>query len=669
MSHLMECTVQRKVLVTGGEGSLARELRRLDPDMLGPSKAELDVSSYVSLDTYCSEHHIDVIIHAGAVTNKIAEDADEQYIATNVLGTANVALWCRRHQVRLVYVSTDYVYPGETGHYTEEATLYPVNHYALSKLGGECAVRLVENSLVVRTSFYRELAFAEGCTDQLTSRMTIAEAAAAILHLALRSDVRGVLNVGRSQGRSLYDIVRTEFNPAVRPVQRSTFNIGYHIPFDSTLHTQRFQGIMSEPTNSSLMRETCRICGSSSLYRYLDLGVTPLANSYVPASELPNAEFKEELAIQLCRSCGLSQLTRVVHPDLMFKTYLYVSSTTDTFRTHCEEMAATTEAIVGLEQGDLVLDIASNDGCLLSKYQARGMRVVGVDPAENLAREANAAGIPTLNAYWSAPLARDLASRYGAPKVITATNVFAHVDDLHEFVRGVAAALAPGGIFVIECPYLLDFVEKNEFDTAYHEHLSYIGITPLVRLMSMHGLEVFDVQYFADLHGGTIRTYVCRAGARTQSEAVATYLKREAQFGITSEAPYRSFAERVILNKRLLRELINRERANGKTIWAYGASAKGNTLVNFFGLTEEDVPVVIDDNPKKWSLYTPGAHMRIVGINELASAKVDYLLLLAWNFQKEIIRRCTAVHYRGGFIIPVPVPTILPSATEGVPAL
>jgi 2-polyprenyl-3-methyl-5-hydroxy-6-metoxy-1,4-benzoquinol methylase len=541
-----------------------------------------------------------------------------------------------------------------------------VNRYAASKLGGECAVGMVKNSLIIRTSFYGTLDFPAGSTDQFTSRMPLREAADAVYRLALRHDVRGVINVGRAERRSVYDIIKNEFLPDVKPVTRKELGVPYHIPFDSSLSTSRFVNLMTSPTASSRTLTACRVCGSTSLFKYIDLGTTPLANSYIREEDRAAPEFREELAIQVCRTCGLSQLTRVVHPDLMFKNYLYVSSTTETFRTHCEEMAATTTRIAGIRPGSLVMDIASNDGCLLSKYQEIGMRVIGVDPAENLAAEANAAGIPTLNVYWSPAIAKDIMARYGQPSVITATNVFAHVDDLHGFVQGVEACLARKGIFVIECPYALDFIQKNEFDTAYHEHVSYIGVTPLVRLMEMHGLAVFDVEYFPDLHGGTIRTYVSRQGEYARGQRVDQYLMSEAEFGITREDPYRSFAQRVLLNKTQLLDLLRGEQSKGKTIWAYGASAKGNTLVNFFEITDALVPVAIDDNPKKWGYLTPGAHMRVVGIDALKDHRVDFLLLLAWNFQKEIIRRCEAARYAGAFILPVPVPTIIPSTSTGV---
>ncbi|HTR81879.1 MAG TPA: class I SAM-dependent methyltransferase [Bacteroidota bacterium] len=403
----------------------------------------------------------------------------------------------------------------------------------------------------------------------------------------------------------------------------------------------------------------CRICNSDSLFTYIDLGKTPLANSYIKKEDLSEPEFREELAIQLCTTCGLSQLTKVVHPELMFHNYLYVSSTTETFRSHCAEMAATLSSRARCTANDIALDIASNDGCLLSKFKEIGMAVIGVDPAVNLASEANAAGIRTLNAYWSTTIAREVAATVGKPKVITATNVFAHVDDVHEFVNAVNVCLKEKGIFVIEYPYVLDFIEKNEFDTAYHEHLSYLGITPIAYLMKMHNLQVFDVEYFKDLHGGTTRIYVCRTNDYPVTENVAKYLKRESDFGITLQEPYRLFAGRVSLNKQNLLSLLSAERQKGKTIWAYGASAKGNTLINFFEITNTMVPVAIDDNPKKWNYYTPGSKMRITSIKELEGAGVDHLLLLAWNFQKEIVQRCKKVGYKGTYILPCPEPKIV----------
>lgn len=632
---------------------------KIDPSMDAPPREMLDFSTFEGVQAYCEQRHFDIIIHAGAITNKFNEKVDEEYIRSNIIGTANIVLWCMKRGIRLVYISSDYVYPGEQGGYSEESVLLPVNRYAKSKLGGEMSVQLYDDSLIIRTSFYSDLAFPRACTDQYTSRISIVDAAKAIYKLAKLDHVRGVINLGSKSRRSLYQIVRDEFNPSMTACKRKDIRISYPIPPDSSLNTDRYYRMIEAPVLEPKTPHSCRVCGSSALYKYLDLGVMPLPNSYLREEDLSFAEFKEELTLQLCENCGLSQLTKVVPPDLMFRNYLYVSSTTETIRKHCEEFAKTSVEAAGAKEGDLVLDIASNDGCLLSQFRELGMKVLGVDPAENLAKEANAAGITTLCYYWSKNIAKDIASRFGPPKVITAMNVFGHVEDVHEFVEAVADYMATGATFIIECPYICDFIDNCEFDTAYHEHLSYFGIHPLSVVMRMHGLEIFDVDYFAEIHGGTIRVFVSRVGDYAINPRVEQFMKREKDFGIKNRAVYESFAEKVSKNKQKMRAILQREYGKGKVIWAYGASAKGNTLMNYLGVTSDLVPAVIDDNEKKWGLYAPGSHMRIVGIEELRKHKIDHLLLLAWNFKKEIVQRCQATGYTGSFILPVPEPKVV----------
>ena len=407
--------------------------------------------------------------------------------------------------------------------------------------------------------------------------------------------------------------------------------------------------------DASRIHDRCRICGSSGMIRYLDMGATPLANSYLTDQQLETPEPVAELALQVCIGCGLSQLTRVVDRDLMFRNYLYVSSTSQTLRNHFAELAATAMRVAAAAPGDAALDIASNDGLLLSCFRSLGMRVVGVDPARNLAAEATARGIPTIAEYWNPAVASQVIERYGRPMTITAQNVLGHVDDVHEFVQAVEIALAPQGIFIVELPYVVDFIERNEFDTAYHEHLSYFGLSPMRRLLGAHDLDAFDVDHFPDIHGGTIRVFACHAGTRRPSARVTAMLRTEEDtFGIAASDVYVAFGERVRQNMAELAGLLLTLRRQGKRIWAYGASAKGNTLMNFSGMKAETVPMVVDDNPKKWGLYTPGARMRIVGPGELATAGVDHLLLLAWNFESEIVRRSRAAGYRGSYVRPVP---------------
>lgn len=640
--------------MTGGEGKLAKALCALDPSIDAPSRRELDVTSWDSIRGYCKDKSIDVIVHAAAVTNKFREDADERYILTNIIGTANVVLWCKQNNIRLVYISSDYVYPSERGNYTEASPLLPANRYAKSKLGGEMSVQLYDNSLIVRTSFYAEMDFPKACTDQFTSRVQLEEAAKAVYGLAVRSDLRGVINLGSPAKRSLYEIVKKEFRPTVEACRRQDIQISYPIPPDSSLDTAKYFRVMRQEAPPTATRKVCRVCGSADMTPFLDLGRVPLANAYLREEEISQPEFKEALVLQLCRGCGLTQLTKVVPPERMFRHYLYRSSTPKTFHDHCRNLAKTAAAKASCKEGDLVLDIASNDGCLLSKFREIGLRVVGVDPAENIVPDAEKAGIPTLCAYWSRGVAQDILSRFGPPKIITSQNVLGHTDDVHEFASAVDRCLAPRGLWIIEVPYVLDFIRHNEFDTAYHEHLSYFSISALAALGEKHGFQVVDVQYFSKIHGGTVRVFVARSGDYKPTARVASFLAKERAFGLRSLAPYKAFAKRVLANKKDLVKCLEDLRRKGKKVWAYGAGAKGNILLNFSGITSDLSPVVIDDNPQKWGYYLPGSHMRIAKIEELVGSDVDYLLVLAWNFGEEIIRRCKAAGYCGGYILPVP---------------
>jgi SAM-dependent methyltransferase len=405
----------------------------------------------------------------------------------------------------------------------------------------------------------------------------------------------------------------------------------------------------------------CRACGSGRLRRYLDLGRTPLANSYAAAAARAEEEFAEELCLQVCLDCGLSQLTKVVDPDRLFRSYLYVTGTTETMRAHFAALARDAKRAASAGDGDLALDLASNDGTVVAAFQDVGLQALGVDPADNLAAEANARGRRTWAGYWSAELAARVVRELGRPKIVTAANVAAHVDDLHGFVGAIADCLAPDGVVVFEFPWVVEFLERTEFDTAYHEHLSYLGLAPLSRLLAAHDLEAWDAEVFPEVHGGTLRVWCARAKERRPSARLLDAVRREHALRLREFRVYEAFAGRANKNRADMRALVARLRAEGRTLWAYGASAKGNTLLNFFGLTAADIPRVIDDNPKKWGLRTPGARIEIVGPDALRGAKADVLVLLAWNFEKEIRRRCAAAGYRGSYLIPVPEPRLAPA--------
>jgi len=402
----------------------------------------------------------------------------------------------------------------------------------------------------------------------------------------------------------------------------------------------------------------CRICAARLPKPYLDLGRTPLANSYITDNEVKK-ELNYELAVSLCENCNLSQLTVVVPPELMFRHYLYVSSTTNTFRAHCEEFVENVLSVLKHNGVPKVLDIGSNDGCLLSYFRKHGAQVMGVDPAKNLAAEANAKNIKTVNTFWGHLAVKEVLNTVGRLDVVTATNVFAHVDEIHDFLTCVGDVLSDTGLFVLEVPYLVDLINRCEFDTVYHEHLSYFLLKPIKLALESHRLQIIDVKY-RPIHGGTIRVFVAKACSDYPVRpSVTEMLTAEQSMGFHDRARYESFANAVSANKRQMLELLRRLAAEGKSVAGYGAAAKGNTLLNYYGVGKNYIRYICDDNPKKHSYLMPGSHIPIVSPSILLSDPCDYLLLLAWNFSEEIKQRTISFHEFGGrYICPVPELTI-----------
>lgn len=414
-------------------------------------------------------------------------------------------------------------------------------------------------------------------------------------------------------------------------------------------------------------RTDCRLCGSEKLVRVWSFGQTPLANNYVTADEAARSAFEPmaPLNISYCQDCHLVQLTDVVNPDLLFKHYLYVSSTSASFVKHFEDYAKTLIEQQALSSKHLVVDVGSNDGVLLKPLQAAGIRVLGIDPAENVAAVANAAGLPTIAAYFTPKVAQQVRAQHGPAAVISANNVFAHTDDIHTFVAAVKELLAPDGVFVFEVQYLKDLVEKNLFDIVYHEHTNYYHLTPLATYFARQGMSVFDVER-VPVHGGSIRVFVSRKAAigghaiRPQTSRLKQLLQEEATAGLNTAGPYQAFANRIAENKTKLRALIDTIKAEGKTIAGYGAPAKATTLMYAFGLTRDDIAFIVDDAPLKQGRLMPGTHVPIYGPEALYEKKPDYALVLAWNFAEPIMKTHQKFADNGGkWIVPVPEPKVV----------
>ena len=402
-------------------------------------------------------------------------------------------------------------------------------------------------------------------------------------------------------------------------------------------------------------RTTCRLCAGSDLEQVLALGATPLANAFVPREALSVPQPTYPLDVYLCRACAHAQLLDVVDPAVLYKDYVYVSGTSPVFVRHFQDYAREIVERFRIPAQGLVVEIGSNDGTLLRFFKEHGLRVLGVDPAESITRNAVDSGIDAIVGFFTPALAREIRRERGPASVIVANNVMAHIDDLAGVMEGVRHLLAPDGVFVFEVSYLADVVEKTLFDTIYHEHLDYHTVQPLVGFFRQCGLELIDVMR-VDTHGGSLRGIVQLAGGPQRAgPAVGALVEQERRAELDRPAAFRRLAARIEdVATRLvgsLREL----RQQGKTIAGFGAPAKMTTLMYCLGFEPGMVDFIVDDSPLKQGLYTPGMHIPVVPAGELYARRPDYVVVLAWNFADAIIRKHAAFRAAGGrFIIPVP---------------
>jgi novobiocin biosynthesis protein NovU/D-mycarose 3-C-methyltransferase len=400
----------------------------------------------------------------------------------------------------------------------------------------------------------------------------------------------------------------------------------------------------------------CRVCLGRELVPILDLGRTALANRFLAPGQLGDPEPYYPLRLVLCPACGLVQIDEEVPREDLFYHYLYVSGTSDLIHRHAAALARDLAGACPLGRGDLVVEAASNDGTVLEAFRRRGARVVGVEPAQNVAARAREAGIDTLCAYFDADSARQVRGRHGPARLVLARHVLAHVSDLHGFVEGLRLALAPDGLVAVESPHLLPFHQRLEYDTVYHEHLCYWSVRVLRTLFARSGLEVVDARQVA-IHGGSVLVLAQHAGgARRVSPAVGYLIEREERAGLHRPGPWRQFARRVARSRDALRGEIDRLRREGARLAGYGAPAKGMTLLAWCGLGPEEVPYLVDRSPHKQGLLTPGHHIPIQAPARLLEDRPDVALLLAWNFADEVVRQ-QGEYLRGGgrFLIPIPL--------------
>jgi len=407
-------------------------------------------------------------------------------------------------------------------------------------------------------------------------------------------------------------------------------------------------------------RTHCRTCGSKNLKLILDLGKTALVNDFLKPEDVAGYKISLPLRVVLCPDCSLVQLADTVDPKILYSHYAYVTSTSKTMDTHLNKMMTHLLSTGRLGAGSKVLEIASNTGVFLKKFKEQGCEVLGVEPAGNIADVALATAIPTRKEFFNAATARKLKTEWGAADLILGRHVFAHIDDLRDLIAGLEAMSHQDTLIAFEVPYLVDFFEHTEYDTIYHEHLSYISVRSIEALVKDSPFMLSRVDHHP-IHGGSILFHLRHRSSRARPHAsVAQALQNEKQLCLDEPATWAAFAQRVNHIRTELPALIRKLKSQGKHIIGYGASAKGNTLLNTCGLGTRQLDYIIDNTPFKQNKIAPGSWLPIRPPERLLQDQPDYALLLAWNFAPEILRRETEFQKRGGrFIVPIPEPKIV----------
>ncbi len=419
---------------------------------------------------------------------------------------------------------------------------------------------------------------------------------------------------------------------------------------------------MENKSQKMTRRTVCRICGSSKLFQFLSLGETPLADAFVEKENLNKPEAKYPLDVEVCEECGLVMLVNIVDPELLFgDSYAFYTSGSPQAVAHFRRYAHSVMARFPELAKQLTIDIAANDGVLLRPLKEFGAKVLGIDPAKNVTPVAAAAGIPMITDFFTEATARRVEKEHGQAGLILANNVLAHVDDVHDFINGVKLLLDPKGVFIFEAQYFVKLLENNQFDNVYHEHHSFYALRPLKKLVESEGMKIFDVEE-VDTQGGSLRVFVEHTnGPHEVKPVVAKMIQAELDMKLDTHEPYKTLAGRAQHVKTELIKILSDLKKQGKKIVGYGAPAKGNTLLNYCGISTQYLDYIVDMTYFKHGKFTPGMHIPVFPIEKLAEdGPPDYYLLLVWNYAAGILKQEEEYRKKGGkFIIPIPEPKIL----------
>ena len=406
----------------------------------------------------------------------------------------------------------------------------------------------------------------------------------------------------------------------------------------------------------SASTKPCRFCGAELRYTFVDLGMSPLCETYPAATELNRGETYYPLHAYVCSQCFLVQLEEYESGENIFSDYAYFSSYSDSWLKHCEKYCDKMTDRFGLNAKSFVVEVASNDGYLLQYFVRQNIPVLGIEPAANVAKVASEKGIPTLVKFFGAQIARELVGQGQAADVVAGNNVLAQVPDLNDFVEGLRILLKPDGVVTLEFPHLLQLIRRNEFDTIYHEHYSYFSMITTVKILEAHGLRVFDVEELAS-HGGSLRVFACRAdsNAHVTTPYVQRVIDDEEKAGLNSVEGYKRFSEQVRQTKLAFVDFLIQATKEGKTIAGYGAPGKSATLLQYCGAGKDYIQYTVDRSPYKQGRFLPGSHIPIYHPDRIAETKPDYVVILPWNLKDEIMQQLQFIRTWGGrFVVPIP---------------
>jgi len=406
----------------------------------------------------------------------------------------------------------------------------------------------------------------------------------------------------------------------------------------------------------------CRFCGAKLRHTLVDLGMSPLCESYVSPEKANQMEAFYPLRVYVCDSCFLAQLEQYVSAEEIFSEYAYFSSYSESWLEHSRRYTDMIVSRLGLGNGSTVMELASNDGYLLQYFVQKGIRAIGVEPAANVAVVAEKKGVPTVVKFFGRESAKELVAQYGQVDLLIGNNVLAQVPDLNDFVGGMKTVLKPHGVITMEFPHLMRLMNENQFDTIYHEHFSYFSFIAAERIFARHGFRLFDVEELPT-HGGSLRIYGRHDedNAKPIGDRVVEMRQREHAAGFSKIETYSNFGEQVKETKRKLLEFLIGARREGKSVVGYGAPGKGNTLLNYCGIRTDFIDYTVDRNPYKQGKFLPGTHIPILHPDKIKETKPDYLFILPWNFKDEIMAQMSGIREWGGkFVVPIPQVTVYP---------